>query len=108
MRFPCRNRGRGAVVSGLLLIALAGSAEANLERRESRQRYRIHAGVEDGSITHPEARRLKREQLKIERAERRFRGNDGQLGARERRRLDRLQDRAGRHIWRSRHNDRVQ
>ncbi len=108
MRFLCRNRRRGAALAVFMLLAGATAAEANVEYRERKQRQRIAAGVEDGSIAPGETRRLKREQRKIERVERRFRSNDGRLGPRERRRLGGLQDRSGRHIQRSRHNERVQ
>ncbi len=97
----------GAITAGLCVSVLwVGSADANggVNAREHRQRARIAAGIEDGSINRREARRLTREQAKIERTERRFRHNDGRLGPRERRRLDRLQDRSSVRIRRARHN----
>ena len=100
-----RGLGAVALASGLLLGA-ASVAEAGVNGREARQRERIEAGVEDGSLTRGEARRLVREQQRIERRERRFRENDGKLGPRERRRLDRDLDRSAAHLYRARHNDR--
>jgi hypothetical protein len=96
----------GAVALASLFVASVASAGGNVNEREARQRHRIRAGITDGSLTRPEAHRLKHEQVRIERTERRFRRNDGHLGPRERHRLDTLQDRSARHIRRSRHNDR--
>ncbi len=94
----------GAVVLGAALL-FASSAAAGVEERESRQRERIAAGVEDGSLTRAEAHRLRHQQANIERRERRFRNNDGHLGPAERLRLHRQQDRAARNIFRRRHNE---
>ena len=104
MRRTCfRLAGATALVAGLLI---GTSASAGPEQREARQRHRIHAGVEDGSLTHREAHRLRHQQANIERMERRFRNNDGHLGPRERVRLHRRQDHASRNIFRKRHNER--
>ena len=100
---------RRAVVLCILVlggVAWAGAASAGVEAREARQRDRIRAGVHDGSLTGREALRLGREQVRIERTERRFRRNDGRLGPRERIRLNTMQNRASRHIHRAKHNAR--
>jgi len=85
-------------------VLLATSASAGVESREHRQRHRIAAGVENGSLTRGEAGRLVHQQASIERMERRFRRNDGRLGPRERRRLHHRQDAASSNIFRKRHN----
>jgi hypothetical protein len=97
--------------SALLLAGLAAltpdpAAAGPVNAREHRQRERIHTGIEDGSLTRPEAHRLRHEQVRTERIERRFRRNDGQLGPRERARLDRRLDHSSAHIHRARHNAR--
>ncbi len=102
-RFPRILVSLGAMA---LVLAIGGSAAAGVNDREARQRSRIRAGVEDGSLTRGEAHRLVHEQARIERTERRFRRNDGKLGPRERIRLDRKLDRSAVHLYRARHNDR--
>ncbi len=105
-------RGRRALGTLVLAAGLAGlpadSASAGPDAREARQRGRIAAGLHDGSLTRGEAARLRAEQARIERRERRFRRDDGRLGPRERARLDRSLDRSARHIGRARHNAREQ
>ena len=98
----------GAIaLTSLFVVSGVASADSSVNGREARQRQRIRAGVADGSLTRPEAHRLRHEQVRIERTERRFRRNDGHLGPRERHRLDNLQDRSARHIYRGRHNGRT-
>ncbi len=106
-----RNWNRGLGCAGLtlgLLFAVATDAQAGVDEREERQRDRIEAGLEDGSLTPGEARRAVRDQRRIERKEQRFRANDGKLGPRERVRLNRELDRSAAKLYRRRHNDRTQ
>lgn len=93
----------GALVIGLALFG-AGAARAGVDGREANQRGRIRAGVQDGSLTRPEAYRLVRQQTHIERVENRMRSDDGRLGPRERLRLDRKLDRSSAHIGIARHD----
>ncbi len=95
-----------AIAAGALGLG-AQSAQAGVNAREARQRERIHAGVHDGSLTRGEAGRLGREQVRVERRERRFRRDDGQLDAGERARLQRSLSHSSRHIYGARHNDRT-
>lgn len=94
------------IASGVIALG-ASDASAGPDPREARQRHRIQHGIEDGSLTRGEARRLGREQVRTERMEHRFRANDGRLGPRERAKLDRRLDRSSRHIYRARHNPRT-
>jgi hypothetical protein len=71
--------------------------------RNHRQIQRIRQGIRSGEITRPEVRRLKKEQRCIERAYLRASG-DGHLNWSERRRLDKMQNRASRNIYRAKHN----
>ena len=75
-----------------------------VDRRQDKQRSRIIQGRRSGELTRGEAHRLKKQQKKINRMERRF-SRDGYLSARERYRLERAQDRASRRIARLKHND---
>lgn len=91
----------GAFALGL---ATAPAASAGVDDRQQHQRQRIRAGVQDGSLTRPEAHRLAHQQLRSERLEQRLRSDDGRLGPRERVRLDRRLDASSRHIYRARHD----
>ena len=73
--------------------------------RHDRQHHRIEHGVRKGSLTHKEAKRLRREQRHIHKPERHFE-RDGHLDRFERRTLRHEYDTAGRHIGRLKHNDR--
>ncbi|MBW2295599.1 MAG: hypothetical protein JRG94_25355 [Deltaproteobacteria bacterium] len=95
-------------LSFVLSSFVASSASAGHPgARQLRQRARIQTGIENGSLVRPEARRLRHEQTHVRRARRRMLSDDGRLGSAERARLDRMQDRASRHIFRAKHNART-
>jgi len=75
-----------------------------VDRRQDRQRARLIQGRRSGELTRGEFRRLEKQQKKIAHMERRF-SWDGHLSGKERRRLERAQDRASRHIAHAKHND---
>lgn len=88
------------------IVALMWCSAAWAERsniKDYRQTQRIRQGIRSGEITRPEVRRLKKEQGRIDRVYHRA-SADGHLNWRERQRLDKLQDLAGRHIYRAKHN----
>ena len=88
------------------ILALMWCSAAWADRssiRDHRQTRRIRQGVRSGEITRPEVRRLKMEQRRIDSAYHRA-SADGHLNWRERQRLDKMQDRASRHIYRAKHN----
>ena len=88
------------------ILALMWCSAAWAERssnRDLRQTLRIRQGIRSGKITRPEVRRLKKEQRRIDRAYHRA-SADGHLNWRERQRLDKMQDRASRHIYRAKRN----
>ena len=108
MRVTCTKlAGTVSLGAALLLAGISAANAGEVDAREQRQHQRILAGIEDGSLAPGEARRLAREQLRIERTEQRFRRNDGHLGPVERARLNHRQNHASRHIRRARHNDRT-
>lgn len=91
-------------VATILALTWCSSAWADRSNiRDHRQTQRIRQGVRSGEITRPEVRRLKMEQRRIDSAYHRA-SADGHLNWRERQRLDKMQDRAGRHIYRAKHN----
>ena len=88
------------------LLALIWCSAAWADRssiRNHRQTQRIRQGIRSGEIIRPEARRLKKEQRRINRAYHRA-SADGHLNWRERQRLNNMQNHASRHIYRAKHN----
>lgn len=91
-----------------LSLGVASSAYAGPPaERQMKQRARIHHGVKTGELVPREARKLKAEQRHIQKTKRRMRADDGKLGPAERARLDRMQDRSSRRIFRAKHNTRA-
>ena len=86
-----------------MLWCSATWAADRFSTRDYRQTRRIHQGINSGKITRPEARHLRKEQRRIDRAYDRALA-DGHLNRHERMRLNKMQDRAGRHISRAKHN----
>ena len=94
------------VIFVTMILALMWCSAAWADRssiRDHRQTRRIRQGIRSSKITRPEVRRLKKEQHRIDSAFHRA-SADGHLNWRERRRLGKMQDRAGRHIYRAKHN----
>ena len=89
-----------------LCAATAAFAHPRVHARRFAQRDRIRDGVVRGQLTPREAVRLRMGQRRVARIERRA-GLDGRVTVRERMRLERMQDRQSRTIWRLRHNARV-
>ncbi len=90
-------------VSLSTVTAWAGPIRA----RQGNQRERIHNGVENGSLTQGERRRLNAEQRHINRARNRAL-SDGEISGKEARGLTRMQNQASRDIYRMKHNGREQ
>jgi hypothetical protein len=97
-----------ALLTGTVILgSLPASAEPyppNLDPRQFNQERRIHQGVQSGQITPGEFRRLENQQGRIRSAEGRMRA-DGRLTRGERGRLNRMENRASRDIYRYRHNN---
>ena len=82
--------------------ALAGPPR-HINEREHRQQQRIFHGVRDKELTRREFGRLEAEQAGIRAYERRAR-SDGHLSLNERRRLNHLENRSSRDIYRQTHD----
>lgn len=91
------------LLSGALLLGLSAVSFADINGRQHREQQRIKQGIRSGELTRLEARRLGTEQARI-RAYERYARRDGYISPRERARLDRGMDRAGRHIYRQKHD----
>lgn len=75
------------------------------DRKEIRQRARIHEGRKSGELTRREARQLRRQQRRIH-MRKRHAASDGVVSPDEQQRIDRSQRRASRNIFRKKHNQR--
>ncbi len=98
------------VILAIALFMLFGlsqntNAQGRVNKRQDNQVGRIRNGVKSGDLTARETGRLAREQVQINRMERRFRTSGDGLSNRERVRLEREQNQASRHIYRQRHDD---
>jgi hypothetical protein len=92
---------------GLLgLAALAAApAEARINQRQAHQQHRIYNGVRTGELTPHETWRLERQQARIARFEAHSRADGVGLSWRERYRIERMQGRASRNIYRQKHDE---
>ena len=94
------------LISAFSIIALAGFSQDRTPRanaRQAAQQARIAEGKRSGEVTQGESALLRSEQRHIRRSERRAKA-DGEVSIRERRRLERKQDKANRHIRRAKNN----
>jgi hypothetical protein len=86
--------------------AVAGVADdrPTIGERQYHQRERIENGVEDGDLTHREARRLRQESRGIAQDRGEALANDGRIDRRERRQLRHEQNHLSNDIYRERHD----
>lgn len=79
-----------------------------LNHRQVVQQKRIIQGVRSGKLTRGEARRLERQQARIQRTKRRDKMmNGGKMTPKEKAHVMRMQNRASRHIYHAKHNKKV-
>jgi len=92
------------VGNGLLLAQSENSTKTRKANvRQASQQVRIAEGVKSGELTRTERIELKRQQRHIRRVERRVKA-DGDVTAREKRKINRKQNRANRNIRRKKNN----
>jgi hypothetical protein len=77
--------------------------QRGVDRRQGIQRGRIRQGARAGNLNRHEVSRLRRDQRRIGKMERRF-GADGRYSRHERRALKSALDRSSKRIWRMKHN----
>jgi hypothetical protein len=97
-------------IVGTALIVMtfisSGNAYAGREGdRQIRQQERIAGGVKSGELTPGETARVETQQAHIQHVKKEMK-EDGNLSLRERARLNKMQDRASRNIFRKKHNER--
>jgi hypothetical protein len=91
-----------AVSLATLVQAQTRTPRANA--RQAAQQGRIQEGKNSGELTNKETAGLRAEQRHIRRSERRAKA-DGEVTVAEKKRLERKQDRASRHIRRAKNNE---
>ncbi len=89
----------------LLFFAIMAHAQSTpvADERQQNQRARINEGVASGEVTKAEGAKLRSEQRRIRRTERRAKA-DGRVTRRERANLQRKQNQASRDIRRQKHD----
>ncbi|MEO8052045.1 MAG: hypothetical protein ABI833_16650 [Acidobacteriota bacterium] len=97
-----------SMMMGTMLLGPAGMALAQtneINQRQRNQQKRIGEGVENGSLTPAETARLEKQEAAIHREVKTERkANGGTLTARERRQVNRQQNRESRRIYRQKHD----
>ena len=91
------------IITGFVFVNSASAGRAG--KRQVNQQKRIHQGVKSGEITKKEFKHLEREQARLQKSKKRA-FSDGKLTGREKLMLEHRQDKASRHIYRAKHNDR--
>jgi hypothetical protein len=94
-----------ALLSLVLLMGSAASAQTRVDTRQENQANRIAQGVESGQLTQAEQDRLNQQQGRIARGEERA-AADGTVTQREAAKLNARQHAASRNIARAKHNRR--
>ena len=99
------------MMTGALLLGGVSTARADNEvnERQRNQQKRIGEGVENGSLTPGETARLEKQEAAIHhevKTERK--ANGGTLTAKERRQVNRQQNRESARIYRAKHNGKTQ
>jgi hypothetical protein len=94
-----------AVILGTVAaFSVVMPAQARINQRQAHQQHRITSGISHGTLTAHEAVRLERQQVHIARYEAHSRRDGGGLSARERARIEQLQDHASHSIYRQKHD----
>jgi hypothetical protein len=97
------NKSMHIAVLAILGTAPVFAGTPRLNQREANQHARIHQGVESGSLTKPEARRLRAGEARLNYNEARAKA-DGVVTTAERARLHREADRESERIYRQKHD----
>lgn len=92
------------IIVGLMATALLTFGQSTIKQRARNQHNRIQQGVRSGSLTKPEAARLRAQQREIRRDVRQDRRDGGGLTALERKQARHAQNQASRRIARQKHD----
>ncbi|MFZ9848811.1 MAG: hypothetical protein ACO3EE_11785 [Flavobacteriales bacterium] len=93
------------IAASFVIATAAANAQATpvIDHTQKTEKRRIRQGVKSGELDKAEARRLRKEQKRIARTEKRAKA-DGVVTKEERRRLRREQRAASRHIAKEKHD----
>jgi hypothetical protein len=100
-----------SMMTGALLLGGVSNvlAQNEVNQRERNQQKRIGEGVENGSLTAGETAHLEKQEAGINKEVRQDRkANGGTLTAKERRQVNRQQNRESARIYRDKHNGKTQ
>ena len=86
-----------------LKSAAAASESSVVDQRQQRQENRIQQGVNSGSLSKKEERRIRKDQARIKRMEKHSK-KDGHVTAKEKKKIHRAQKHASHKISRKKHN----
>ncbi|MEA3435580.1 MAG: hypothetical protein U9R43_03885 [Thermodesulfobacteriota bacterium] len=89
-----------------LFISVDMAQAGKTGNRQIKQQKRIHQGLASGELTPGEALRLEKEQQHIQKTKQEALKDD-KVTPKERIRLERQQNRANRHIYRFKHNEKA-
>ena len=92
-----------SVVSAIAVFNPSAASAGPIHDRQINQQERIYQGVQQGTITHTEYRKLEARQAKIA-ADRRYALRDGNISRKEAAHLTRQQNRTSNAIYRDRHD----
>ena len=93
-----------AVLAALSLPAFAQTTSTpRIDQRQANQERRIEAGEKSGQLNQKEAARLEKGQARIQKMENKAVA-DGKVTAKERRKIERAQDKQSRKIAREKHD----
>ena len=100
------------IAVAVLAIAFAGSAAAQpgstprIDQRQANQQKRIDDGVKSGALNEKEAARLQKGQARVQRMEQKAMA-DGTMTAKEKRRIEHMQDQQSKKIHREKHDKQM-
>lgn len=94
----------GVTLMSLMLAGTIASAETVRHQRGQNQQARIRQGVRSGELTPRETVRLQRQQAHIRQETRQEARDGGGLTVPEKARINRMQNRASRNIYRQKHD----
>lgn len=86
------------IATSLLIAGTAAASAHSIDTTQARQAKVIEHGRQTGKITWTEGLKLRAEQRRIERREKKLRNDDGYLSASDRRELKSMQKNAWKHI----------
>jgi hypothetical protein len=93
------------VIFGLTAMASAQTGTPGVKKRQKNQQKRIFKGVQNGSVTGKEYKKLQKQQVRTQKAKKRAK-SDGVVTKKERVRLHKRQNKNSQSIFRAKHNQR--